>query len=277
MLGTAIVTESKPKLGDFGFAGDDHVVPFEVGPLDVRGRAVQLGPLLDDLLGRHDYPEPVARLLAQGCTGLAIFGTTSETQMFSVAQRQRALEALVTELLPRVRNLVRYLVRGDDHVDDIAQQALLAILRGLPTFEGSGSFAAWCDRITARETFAYLRRDRAEAAKRRDAAPEMRLLKGGLAGEGELHDPYTDRRAAVQLLELLPEDQRSVLALHHIAGLSMQEIADMLRALSSDMMHLGAVMQYVGGFGKVAKLGTAMYIGASNLRTWAHEIEEAQG
>ena len=51
------------------------------------------------------------------------------------------------------------------------------------------------------------------------------------------------------------------------------EIADMLRALSSDMMHLGSVMQYVGGFGKVAKLGTAMYIGASNLRTWAHEIE----
>ena len=56
-----------------------------------------------------------------------------------------------------------------------------------------------------------------------------------------------------------------------------QEIADMLRALSNDMMHLGSVMQYVGGFVKVAKLGTAMYIGASNLRTWAHEIEEAQG
>ena len=36
-----------PRLGEFGFAGDDHVVPFEVDPLDVRGRAVQLGPLLD--------------------------------------------------------------------------------------------------------------------------------------------------------------------------------------------------------------------------------------
>ncbi|RFC67118.1 MULTISPECIES: Hsp33 family molecular chaperone [Mesorhizobium] len=76
MLGTAIVTESKPKLGDFGFAGDDHVVPFEVGPLDVRGRAVQLGPLLDDLLGRHDYPEPVARLLAQACVITVLLGTS---------------------------------------------------------------------------------------------------------------------------------------------------------------------------------------------------------
>ena len=66
---------------------------------------------------------------------------------------RRAAGSLLQERLPRVRNLVRYLVRGDDHVDDIAQQALLAILRGLPTFEGTGSFPAWCDRITAREAF----------------------------------------------------------------------------------------------------------------------------
>ena len=56
-----------------------------------------------------------------------------------------------------------------------------------------------------------------------------------------------------------------------------QEIADMLRALSSDMMRLGTDMQYAGGFGPMAKIGTAMHIGASNLRTWAQEIEEAQG
>ncbi|MBX3598757.1 MAG: Hsp33 family molecular chaperone [Rhizobiaceae bacterium] len=76
MLGTHIVTESKPKLGDFGFAGDDHVVPFEVGPLDVRGRTVQLGPLLDELLGRHNYPEPVAQLLAQACVITVLLGTS---------------------------------------------------------------------------------------------------------------------------------------------------------------------------------------------------------
>ncbi len=32
------------ELGEFGFAGDDCVVPFQVEGLDVRGRAVQLGP-----------------------------------------------------------------------------------------------------------------------------------------------------------------------------------------------------------------------------------------
>ena len=65
----------EPKLGEFGFAGDDHVVPFEVGPLDVRGRAVQLGPMLDQILARHDYPQPVARLLAEVCVLTVLLGT----------------------------------------------------------------------------------------------------------------------------------------------------------------------------------------------------------
>lgn len=70
------MTEQQPTLGEFGFAGDDNVVPFEVGTLDVRGRAVQLGPLLDRILGRHDYPEPVARLLAEAVALTVLLGTS---------------------------------------------------------------------------------------------------------------------------------------------------------------------------------------------------------
>lgn len=76
MLETTQLTEHMPKLGEFGHAGDDHVVPFEVGPLDVRGRAVQLGPMLDAILSRHAYPEPVARLLAEACVVTVLLGTS---------------------------------------------------------------------------------------------------------------------------------------------------------------------------------------------------------
>jgi len=76
MFGVCAVTEMQRKLGEFGFAGDDHVVPFEVSALDVRGRAVQVGPLLDQILGRHDYPEPVARLLAEAIVLTALLGTS---------------------------------------------------------------------------------------------------------------------------------------------------------------------------------------------------------
>ncbi|RJG46618.1 MULTISPECIES: Hsp33 family molecular chaperone [unclassified Mesorhizobium] len=70
------MADTERKLGEFGFAGDDNVVPFEVGPLDVRGRMVQLGPLLDRILARHDYPEPVARLLAEAVVVTVLLGTS---------------------------------------------------------------------------------------------------------------------------------------------------------------------------------------------------------
>src|SRR3984957_20156860 len=44
---------------------DDLVQPFQIAPFHLRGRLVRLGPLLDDILTRHDYPEPVARMLGE--------------------------------------------------------------------------------------------------------------------------------------------------------------------------------------------------------------------
>ena len=56
-------------------AGQDAVIPFQVEPLDVRGRSVQLGPMLDSILDRHKYPAPVARLLAEAVTLTVLLGT----------------------------------------------------------------------------------------------------------------------------------------------------------------------------------------------------------
>lgn len=64
------------ELGLIGHAGDDNVVPFQVDALDVRGRIVQLGPVLDAMLGRHAYPPQVAILLAEAITLAALLGTS---------------------------------------------------------------------------------------------------------------------------------------------------------------------------------------------------------
>ncbi len=57
-------------------AGLDAVRPFAVETLDVRGRAVALGPVLETILGRHDYPEPVSRLLAEAIVLTSLLGTS---------------------------------------------------------------------------------------------------------------------------------------------------------------------------------------------------------
>ncbi|MDQ1197472.1 Hsp33 family molecular chaperone [Agrobacterium sp. SORGH_AS 787] len=64
------------ELDDMNFAGDDKVVPFQVEGLDIRGRAVQVGPLLNAILQRHDYPPVVARLLAEALVLTALIGTS---------------------------------------------------------------------------------------------------------------------------------------------------------------------------------------------------------
>src|SRR5436305_8680429 len=41
----------------------------------VRGRIARLGPVIDDVLTRHDYPEPVANLLGEACALAALVGS----------------------------------------------------------------------------------------------------------------------------------------------------------------------------------------------------------
>jgi Disulfide bond chaperones of the HSP33 family len=70
------MAEATVELNELDFAGDDRVVPFQVEGLDVRGRAVQLGPLLNTILERHEYPAPVARLLSEAIVLTALLGTS---------------------------------------------------------------------------------------------------------------------------------------------------------------------------------------------------------
>src|SRR5436190_3759062 len=55
---------------------DDTALPFEVDALDLRGRLTRLGPALDDILTRHDYPAPVGKLLGEAIVLTTLLGTS---------------------------------------------------------------------------------------------------------------------------------------------------------------------------------------------------------
>jgi RNA polymerase sigma-70 factor (ECF subfamily) len=142
----------------------------------------------------------------------------------AAAGDRAAAQALCSELLPRVRNLVRYLVRGDQDVDDIAQESLIAVLRGLRGYRGEGAFTSWVDRIVARTTFSHIGKRRDEQGKRAMEAPEL-LPVGDPGG-----DAYVMRRQLAKVLDLLSDEQRHVLVLHHALGMTVPEIAQMTGA-----------------------------------------------
>ena len=55
---------------------DDAVLPFEVAELDLRGRLTRLGPGLDDLLAKHDYPPQVGKLLGEAIVLTTLLGSS---------------------------------------------------------------------------------------------------------------------------------------------------------------------------------------------------------
>jgi molecular chaperone Hsp33 len=67
---------------------DDMVLPFEVAPLDLRGRLTRLGPGLDDLLAKHDYPPPVARLLGEAIVLTTLLGSSLKFEGRFILQTQ---------------------------------------------------------------------------------------------------------------------------------------------------------------------------------------------
>src|SRR5262245_54336558 len=69
-------------------SADDTVQPFAVAALDLRGRVVRLGPAIDEILARHDYPAPVAKLLGEAIVLTALLGSALKIRGKFILQTQ---------------------------------------------------------------------------------------------------------------------------------------------------------------------------------------------
>lgn len=58
-----------------GETGFDRVLAFALPQRDARGRAVRLGPVLDEILSAHDYPTAIRHLLAEALVLTALMGS----------------------------------------------------------------------------------------------------------------------------------------------------------------------------------------------------------
>ena len=67
---------------------DDLVAPFQIEAQPVRGRIVRLGPAVDEVLSRHDYPDAVANLLGEACALAALVGASLKFEGRLIVQAQ---------------------------------------------------------------------------------------------------------------------------------------------------------------------------------------------
>jgi molecular chaperone Hsp33 len=67
---------------------DDFVSAFQIEGEPVRGRIARLGAVVDDILTRHEYPEPVANLLGEACALAALVGASLKFEGRLIIQAQ---------------------------------------------------------------------------------------------------------------------------------------------------------------------------------------------
>ncbi|MDX2259000.1 MAG: Hsp33 family molecular chaperone [Hyphomicrobiaceae bacterium] len=71
---------------DGGSAAEDIVLPFRTLAASITGRLVRLGPAIDTILSRHDYPLPVATALGEAIALVALIGAGLKFEGRLVAQ-----------------------------------------------------------------------------------------------------------------------------------------------------------------------------------------------
>ena len=82
---------------------DDLILPFQADQADVVGRLVKLGPVVDTILSRHDYLEPVSQLLGEAVALTALLGAALkfEGKFILQASTDGPVDLLVAEIEQR--------------------------------------------------------------------------------------------------------------------------------------------------------------------------------
>jgi molecular chaperone Hsp33 len=93
-------------------SADDTILPFEVAALDLRGRVVRLGAAAHEVLTRHDYPVPVAKLLGEAVVLTILLGSSLKLEGRFILQTQSdgPVRMMVVDYASagRVRAVARY-------------------------------------------------------------------------------------------------------------------------------------------------------------------------
>jgi RNA polymerase sigma-70 factor (ECF subfamily) len=150
---------------------------------------------------------------------------TQEAVARAKAGESEGLHYLYVRYADDVRRCVTRFIRDHHEAEDITQNVFAKLMKAIKKYEQREvPFDAWILRVARNAALDHLR------AKRAIPTEEIRLADNGSAEMG------LDRgRALRQALEGLPEDQREVLVLRHIVGLSPVEIAGTLDKTESSV------------------------------------------
>jgi RNA polymerase sigma-70 factor (ECF subfamily) len=141
----------------------------------------------------------------------------------------RAFNQLVLLYQSMVYNLAYRILGEPDAAADATQDAFLSAFKAMPKFRG-GSFKAWMLRIVTNACYDQLRIKQRRPTQSLDDLPVEQDHVHYLRDPAERPDERVERQELNQVIQAgirtLPPEQRVVVVLSDVQGLSYQEIAD---------------------------------------------------
>lgn len=134
-----------------------------------------------------------------------------------------ALDALLRRHQDRLHAVCRRVTGDPTDALDALQESMIAIVRGLPRFDGRSRVSTWMYRVATNACLDELRRQRRRPT---DPLPEHEATVAG--GPPGLSDTVADRRDIDQALSQLPVEFRAPVVLRDLLGHDYAEIADIL-------------------------------------------------
>ena len=130
---------------------DDMVAAFQIETQPARGRIVRLGAVVDEILTRHAYPEPVANLLGEACALAALVGASLkfEGRLIVQAQGKGPVSYVVCDY--DTAGSLRGYCRFD--AEKVAEVSTGFVLPGAKTLLGEGLFMMTIDPNDAKDRY----------------------------------------------------------------------------------------------------------------------------
>ncbi|GAT67849.1 glycosyl hydrolase [Planomonospora sphaerica] len=159
---------------------------------------------------------------------------------------RRALDALVADSLPLVYNIVGRALNGHPDVDDVVQETLFRVVRGLPGLRDPEAYRSWLVAIAVRQVRDH-EQDRRAAQHRRtdlDTAEEVPDPASDFAAVTILRLGLTDqRREVAEATRWLDRDDRALLALWWLEETGELSRAELAAALGLSARHASVRVQ----------------------------------
>lgn len=177
---------------------------------------------------------------AQGAPGARPGEPTERSDEREVIRRAQAgdvdaYEQLVRKHQQRVFAIVSGILRQREDVEDIAQQVFIKVFVSLKRFDLRSAFSTWLYKIAVNECFDYLRKKKVRRLTYEADLSEEQVLRLESIEREPTGTPREDaartaetRQLVERLLEELPEEERLMLVLKEVEGLTVEEIGEVL-------------------------------------------------